>query len=148
MSAASEEEIEAMESYGAGYPEEKAAGGRHGQAKDASPSTSVRSYNAPMADGWTREDAPQWPMAAPERMQNPVLGPPPLPMYNKPVGPCFQCGMIGHLKQQCPKLVRPRYPSQSSNIDKLPHTVCIDNEVGDALNNVCEARAGGSCCCA
>jgi len=51
-----------MESCGKGcgarYPEEKAAGGRHGQAKDASPSISFRSYNAPMANGWTREDAP------------------------------------------------------------------------------------------
>jgi len=43
---------------GAGYSEGKVADSRHGQAKDASPSTSVRSYNASVADGWTREDNP------------------------------------------------------------------------------------------
>jgi len=47
---------------------------------------------------------PNMPQPVPMVPQNPMPGPPPPLMYDKPVGPCFQCGMLEHLKRHCPKL--------------------------------------------
>ena len=54
---------------------------------------------------------PHWPLAVPPRFQ---FGPGPSgglpPTFNRPVGPCFNCGQLGHLKLHCPKLARQQYP--------------------------------------
>ena len=62
---------------------------------------------------------PLWLTAIPPRFQ---FGPGPSgsqpPVFSRPVGPCFNCGQLGHLKLHCPKLARQQYPSHndSSNV--------------------------------
>ena len=38
-------------------------------------------------------------------------------MYNRPVGPCFQCEMMGHLKRHCPKSRVQQYPFHCDVVD-------------------------------
>ena len=85
---------------------------------------------------------PLWPTAIPPRYQlgpAPIGGPPPIP--SRPVGPCFNCGQLGHLKLHCPKLARQQYPLHISstgtvyvdNVKSL-NTVAFSGDVGN--NNV------------
>ena len=54
---------------------------------------------------------PHWPLAVPPHFQ---FGPESSgglpPAFNRPVGPCFNRGQLGHLKLHCPKLARQQYP--------------------------------------
>ena len=54
---------------------------------------------------------PHWPLAVPPRFQfGPGTSGGLPPAFNRPVGPCFNCGQLGHLKLHCPKLARQQYP--------------------------------------
>ena len=82
---------------------------------------------------------PLWPAAIPPRYQfgpGPMGGMPPAP--SRPVGPCFNCGQLGHLKLHCPKLSRQQYPLHviSSNTCK----VCVDNVSPPTI--VCSSDSG------
>ena len=80
---------------------------------------------------------PLWPTAIPPRYQlgpAPIGGLPPIP--SRPVGPCFNCGQLGHLKLHCPKLARQQYPLHISSSG----SVYVDNVKpltfsGDVGNN-------------
>ena len=54
---------------------------------------------------------PLWPTAIPPSFE---FGPVPTgglpPAASRPVGPCYSCGQLGHLKLHCPKLARQQYP--------------------------------------
>ena len=85
---------------------------------------------------------PLWSTAIPTKYQ---LGPGPMeglpPILSRPVGPCFNCGQLGHLKLYCPKLARQQYPLHISstgmvyvNNVKSLNTVAFSGDVDN--NNV------------
>jgi len=60
----------------------------------------------------------------------------PVPRMTRPVGPCFGCGEIGHLRRNCPKTAAPRpYPFDS------------DVSVYDLNNDICYSDRGSSDLC-
>jgi len=63
---------------------------------------------------------PQWPVPPPN-------GPPPPPlMSTRPmIGPCFQCGMMGHLKRHCPRRTGQQYPFQNEIINAQCNSINI-----------------------
>jgi len=71
--------------------------------------------------------APQWPVPPPN-------GPPPPPLISdRPmIGPCFQCGMMGHLKCHCPWRTGQQYPFQNEIIN-AQCVVCNSNDVVECM---------------
>ena len=87
--------------------------------------------------------APQWPSIPPpggQSSQIPMGGPPPQ-MFTRPVGPCFSCGMMGHLKRHCPKLRVQQYPfycgiakGGDMNVD---NSVCAIHDRANIQSKIC-----------